>query len=405
MNYDISIIIVNYNGKKYIDDLFESLMKLETDNFTFEIIFVDNCSTDDSVEYLEKKYVVLMENLKVIRLNKNIGFAGGNNVGVKYSKGRYVVFLNNDTKVLPNWLKELYKCIKQNNAGIVTSKLLFFYDFIRLNINTDDKIVIDNRILMNGKEYMLDPKFCRNMLVYDSYSICFGNSYFYLPLLDGISAYEIQIYFRDIQSAQKLNSVIYINSNRFDVGGSINLSLEQVEKFRVTLIQNAGSGIDRYYNGYDIGFCEEDYGQYEEIREVEAACGAAMIMCKEDFINIGMFDENFFMYYEDTDLSMRMKSMGKKLLYCPTAQVRHVHTGSSKEWSPFFVYYVFRNRMLFILKNYPLRVFIKQVTRFILQIMESLFKKERLEIKRAKLRSALSLFKFIPIYTMKKWGV
>ena len=57
------------------------------------------------------------------------------------------------------------------------------------------------------------------------------------------------------------------------------------------------------------------------------------------------------MYYEDTDMSFRLRKLGKKIMFCPTAVVRHVHTGSSKEWSPFFCYQVARNKLLFIYKN------------------------------------------------------
>lgn len=83
------------------------------------------------------------------------------------------------------------------------------------------------------------------------------------------------------------------------------------------------------------------------------------MMKKEDFVNCGKFDDRFFMYYEDTDLSYRIKKNGGKILFCPDSIVRHIHTGSSTEWSPFFTYQVYRNKLLFVYKNGSKRKFLK----------------------------------------------
>ena len=86
-------------------------------------------------------------------------------------------------------------------------------------------------------------------------------------------------------------------------------------------------------------------------------------MKKQDFLDCGGFDDRFFMYYEDTDLSYRLKSMGKKIMYCPTAIVRHIHTGSSTEWSDFFLYHVYRNKLLFVWKDVSRGQFFKYYLR------------------------------------------
>ena len=133
--YDVSIILVNYNGKKYLEALFESLKRLRNDDFTFEVVFEDNASTDDSIAFLYEKGYDKDLNLNVVRSDVNRGFAGGNNFGIENSKGRYVVCLNNDTAVDILWLQELYHMISQNpEYGMVNSKLVFFYDFIKYPI-------------------------------------------------------------------------------------------------------------------------------------------------------------------------------------------------------------------------------------------------------------------------------
>ncbi len=78
------------------------------------------------------------------------------------------------------------------------------------------------------------------------------------------------------------------------------------------MIQNAGSGFDDVYNGYDIGFCKPDGEEYSKTYELTNGCGASIIMRKKDFDACGGFDEQFFMYYEDTDLSFRMKAGWRK---------------------------------------------------------------------------------------------
>ena len=83
----VSIIIVNWNGKQYLEKCFSSLYK---QNYKyFEVIFVDNASKDDSVAYVKKKY----PNTKVIVNKKNLGFADANNVGYRAAKGEFILFL------------------------------------------------------------------------------------------------------------------------------------------------------------------------------------------------------------------------------------------------------------------------------------------------------------------------
>ena len=349
--YDVSVIIVNYNGKRYIDTLFQSLNNLELDDIKLEIIFVDNASSDDSVEYLENNYA--SENLKIVKSKENTGFAGGNNLGVENSEGKYVVLLNNDTKVDKYWIKTLYNRIKDDSSiGMINSKLLFFYDFIKICTKTNDKFKINKKVLINGNDYEIDNKFAKNLLLEDKMT-CFGHSYFYIPLLDGEEC-EYNFSFK-LEDYNMDTDYILINDNKFipSDDGSINIKLskEEVLQYKKILIQNAGSGINENYDGYDIGMAEEDSEKYSKEYEINNGCGASIIMLKDDFMKAGMFDENFFMYYEDTDLSYRIRKLGKKIIYYPDSIVRHIHTGSSKEWSPFFVFHVVRNKALFVYKN------------------------------------------------------
>ncbi len=116
----VSVIIVNWNGKKFLKNCLSSVFKQTYKNF--EVLMVDNASKNDSVEFVKKNF----PNVKVIQNNKNYGFAEGNNIGIRKAKGKYIVLLNNDTIVDRNWLEELVKIADSNKRiGMIAPKTLY----------------------------------------------------------------------------------------------------------------------------------------------------------------------------------------------------------------------------------------------------------------------------------------
>lgn len=120
---DFSIVIVNYNGKNVLSNCIQSILK---NNYPdFEIIIVDNNSSDDSVKYVTKKYSKFLNKIKIIVLNKNYGPAFARNEGVNSSKGKIIAFLDNDTEVDKNWLKaSKIEFDNDPKIGCIQSKLL-----------------------------------------------------------------------------------------------------------------------------------------------------------------------------------------------------------------------------------------------------------------------------------------
>lgn len=110
---DISVIIVNYNTKQLLLECLHSIFK-QTKTVSFEIIVSDNGSSDGSIEMLKKDFpqVILIEN-KV-----NLGFGKANNVAAKVARGKYLLFLNSDTLLLNNALKEFFDFAEKNGRGI-----------------------------------------------------------------------------------------------------------------------------------------------------------------------------------------------------------------------------------------------------------------------------------------------
>lgn len=126
----VSVVIVNWNGKHHLG---ECLGSLRTQTFRdFEIILVDNGSHDGSGEYVQEHF----HEVRLVALQKNCGFAGGNNAGIRAASGKYVALLNNDTKVDPEWLTNLLKEAEANpsSVGMWASKILSY----------DNHDIIDN---------------------------------------------------------------------------------------------------------------------------------------------------------------------------------------------------------------------------------------------------------------------
>jgi GT2 family glycosyltransferase len=124
----ISIIIVNWNGREHLPDCLGSL---EQQTFTdFEVILVDNGSTDGSVEYVQAHHPWV----KLVCLPENRGFAAGNNLGLGCASGSFIVTLNNDTSADPGWLAELVAVADAHpGAGMVASRICDYYDRDRID--------------------------------------------------------------------------------------------------------------------------------------------------------------------------------------------------------------------------------------------------------------------------------
>jgi len=119
----VSIIVVNWNGMKYIKDCLESLLKQTYKNF--EIVVVDNASTDGSIEYVEKNFPMV----NVIKNKKNLGFAEGNNIGINNCQGQYVALFNPDAVAEKDWLLRLVTSLKTSEKiGGACGKLYYLGD-------------------------------------------------------------------------------------------------------------------------------------------------------------------------------------------------------------------------------------------------------------------------------------
>jgi GT2 family glycosyltransferase len=117
----VSVVSVNYNQAQLTCDMVASL--LATTYPRLEIIVVDNASPTDNPDVITERY----PQVKLIKSEKNLGFAGGNNLGIAQAAGDYLLFLNNDTEVAPNFLEPLVQLFEREpKAGIASPKIIFY---------------------------------------------------------------------------------------------------------------------------------------------------------------------------------------------------------------------------------------------------------------------------------------
>ena len=117
----VSIISINYNQAAVTCEMLASLRRITYPQV--EILVVDNASPTDDPGIIAERF----PEVKLIRSSENLGFAGGNNLGVAQAQGEYLLFLNNDTEVAPDFLEPLVELFEQNpNAGVASPKIIFF---------------------------------------------------------------------------------------------------------------------------------------------------------------------------------------------------------------------------------------------------------------------------------------
>jgi GT2 family glycosyltransferase len=130
MSVKVSVVVVNYNGLQYLDACLNSILK--QDFRDYEVIFVDNASTDSSLEYARRHFPGLV----FVANNLNSGYAGGINSGLAVARGEYIAPINMDTEVAPGWLSAMVDFMDARpQAGAVCPKVLIIDQRDKVNCN------------------------------------------------------------------------------------------------------------------------------------------------------------------------------------------------------------------------------------------------------------------------------
>jgi N-acetylglucosaminyl-diphospho-decaprenol L-rhamnosyltransferase len=130
------------------------------------------------------------------------------------------------------------------------------------------------------------------------------------------------------------------------------------------VVNNAGNVVRTDGYAYDRGYGETDGPPYDEPADVFGFCGAAAALRMAALRDVGLFAADFFLYYEDTDLSWRLQLAGWRVRYQPAAAVSHLHSASTDQRSALFAFCNERNRLVMLVRNAPARMALAQVLRF-----------------------------------------
>src|SRR5579862_409993 len=127
----VGVVTVNYNGRRYLEALLPSLLASDFPADRFEVLVVDNGSTDDSVAWIRREF----PSVRIVETGRNRGFAGGCNAGIRASDATYVALTNNDAVVDRAWLRTLVEAAETDaRIGMVGSKVLFLTRFLDLRL-------------------------------------------------------------------------------------------------------------------------------------------------------------------------------------------------------------------------------------------------------------------------------
>ncbi len=394
----VSIIIVNYNGKHLLKECLTSVFDISYPKEKYEVIVVDNNSSDDSVPYISSHFPHVM----LIEAKENLGFTGGNALGYSYATGEYIVLLNSDTRVDSKWLKGLVDSASEKNIGMVNSKLFFSTPFLTLNLHSTIKMrsEIYSSADFSPVGILLEDVLCEDstldhLVWYESGFYekgkgliecrwTKGDATILLPYNQSNSKNTYKITVHGYPTASDMEAVF---SFAIDGKEILHKSIQQNEvkqytievnealarKHFVWLVQNAGNivlangyGKDRgslLYKGKDRmeEFYEHDDESFEKPTKLLACCGASCLIKREVIEKVGFFDPNYYMYYEDLDLSLRVWRAGYDIAYAPHSIVYHKHKSTTQNTSNFsFLYHVEKNHIAFVFTHFPLMTSIIQ---------------------------------------------
>lgn len=396
----VSVVIVNYNGVNFLKNCLTSLRGLDFSQKKFEVLLVDNNSSDGSIRFVEKNF----PNVRIVKSEINLGFAGGCNLGVKNSTGQYVVLLNTDTKVDKLWLKTLIRRIRSDRKiAAVNSKVLLYYPFFELSILSGINpmegfskslnfiavgVLIEN-VILDNQELQLLLRYRSGFYEREEPGYWTrGDARLLIPYDPFKEEVRVTLIVRSEKFANDTDLTIKIGERSLLEETMIPYETKRIHLIIKTselknnhlfAVQNAGVAVFKNGYGRDRGavvrknhqFYEIDNPYYDKPQELHSFSGASVAIRKDLYEKLGGFDEKFFMYYEDVDLSLRLRRLGWKIYYEPTSVVYHIHSGSSQEWSTFFNYHVEKNHLALLIKHFSLIQFFKQLIAYGAKILVS----------------------------------
>lgn len=286
MTPEISIVIPTWNGRHYLDACLAAVAAQR--GVSAETILVDNASTDGTADYVRGTYPWV----RLVQLPQNVGFAAASNAGAREARGRFLAFLNNDTRATPDWLAALRQGVDEGNGFALATSLIVYMD---------------------------DP----------------------------------------------------------------------------TVIDSAGDGVLRLGGAFKR-FHGRRVSDAPASAEVFGMCGAACLIARHVFEELGGFDEHFFASHEDVDLSYRARLRGYRCRYVADAVVLHHGSGTLGKVSPFATFHGQRNLEWMYFKDTPGRLLMRTLPGHIVYDAAAAIHFARLGMLTVFLRAKLAALRGLP---------
>jgi len=376
----VRAVVLNYNGDPHLFRCLDALAATEWPADRFRVVVLDNDSADGSADRVASDY----PDVELRRLGTNTGFPANNEALRDLDGVDFVALVNNDAFVTPGWLAPLVEALQDEpELGAACPKLLFAPRFVELAIDSATfRPPGDGRVLgvrVSGVEVdgvdrwraaqFQPPGFWgmeRGPAEEAHFSWTNGAAVLRVPF-EPASAPSGKVRVR-LAAPRPVAVTLRSGSTecRVEVTDSPTWFEVEVAGEAFDVVQNAGSMVLEGGYGADRGFLERDNGQYDAGDEVFAWCGGGVLFRPAYLADIGLFDERFFAYYEDTDMAWRGRARGWRYRYVPASVLRHQHATTSVEGSPLFVRYVERNRLIMLTKNAPRRLAAVAVGRYLL---------------------------------------
>jgi GT2 family glycosyltransferase len=364
-----SIVIPSRDGARFLPRCLAAVERSRLPpGWDLEALVVDSGSSDGSAALVEA-----FPRARALVHRAPLGFAAANNAARPFARGEVIAFLNNDTEPEPDWLLRPLEILSRDPSVVaVGPKLVFQHRFaeVRLALPDGGRAFVGSEIFGGplDRKVRWDRAVAGESLLGDLRGRWVADgARAYLPIpIPGVDPPPprppaIRLLGQDGPRGP-VRLTAGPQSLELPAAPAIAVLWRWAEEPGVALVQNAGTFLERGEAG-DAGAGELDgNGRWDREELVPALCGAALVARRAALDRVGWFPRYYTMYYEDTDLSLRLGRLGR-LVYCPAAVVRHYHTGTSREGSPEFVEHVARSTILFAVRHASPRVLARVAAR------------------------------------------
>lgn len=328
--------------------------------------------------------------VRLITLPKNVGFAAGCNAGIRVLDDvEFIALVNNDVLPESGWLERLAEVLaRRPGAGAVVPKVLLQARYRPVSLSSSARrpgMTWDRRELgvqlcgarVNGVEMLNSTQLRAGFWGWESnselgrFAWTDGHGELHVPSRgDQFERLELRL----VSTLGRVQVTVASN------GSESTLVVDERPRWlpvespapAVDVLNNAGTCLHADGTVSDRGYLEVDRGQYERPAEVFGWSGATVLLRTAYLADAGLFDEAFFLYSEDADLSWRGRLLGWSHWYEPSAVVRHEHSATVGEGSALAQHLLARNRLLTLLKNAPLPLLMGSLRRLLADLLAAI---------------------------------